>query len=185
MTVLEAVAFLWAATGTGGAFADKPDLTFECRPIPEAARAVTALNTFWNRSVRLCQSHDPYESAVALPDEGMVQANRQWLASVARDYGTSAATGILAHEWAHMVQGGGIGRTAELEADCLAGGFLRHRGYDKVELERFALLSFHSGDIYRGPDAHGTGQERLAAVLRGYYGSSDSNPGRLVAYCRR
>ena len=144
---------------------------------------MAALNAFWSRSTRLCQSFDPDESAAALPDKDLVEANRQFLADVARDYGPPAAVGILAHEWGHMVQGPLRGRSAELQADCLAGAFMRRSGYGRRALHRFALVSLDAGDDGLPLGDHGTGRERRAAVLRGY----DAPTGRpvrwLLSYC--
>jgi hypothetical protein len=167
MKLVGAVLLIWIAL-VGAAERGKAIEAPECRPIPEASRAVSALNAFWDRSTRLCQSSDPDESALALPDDDMVLANRRWLASVAQDYGAPAAAGILAHEWAHIVRPRPAGPRAELEADCLAGAFLRRAGYSKRDADRFALLGLDSGDDDEMIASHGSGSERRAAVLRGY-----------------
>ena len=154
-----------------------------CRTIPEVAAVVQALNAFWSRATRLCQSFDPGESAVALPERDVVEANRQFLAGIARDYGAPAAIGILAHEWGHMVQGQVPGRSAELHADCLAGAFMRRRGYGKQALLRFALVSLDSGDDGLLIGNHGTGDQRQAAVLKGYEGAARRPVRSLLTYC--
>ncbi len=155
-----------------------------CRPIPEVAPVVRALNAYWDDSVRLCETRDPDESAAASPDDGIVHANRLWLASIVRDYGTPAAIGILAHEWTHVVQRSRPGRLAELQADCVAGAFLFRAGYGKAALEGFALLSLHSGDEGPGRGTHGSGYERRAAVLRGYYDVDHPDPWHVLSACR-
>lgn len=183
MALFQAASLIVAALAASSS--SKADTAPGCRPIPEAASAVVALNAFWNRSIRLCQSPDPDESAVALPEDGAVYANRDWLAEVARDYGMPAAIGILAHEWAHMIHPNGFGPRAELEADCAAGAFLRRAGYGKQALERFALLSLHSGDFDDlAPASHGSGYQRRAAVLRGYYQHGDGDGRRAFSACR-
>jgi hypothetical protein len=181
---VKAAALLGIFLGSVAMAGGKTDAEPRCRPIPEAAATVAALNAFWGRSVRLCQSPDPHESAVAVPEDNLVEANRRFLAEVTRDYGAPAATGILAHEWGHMVQRRLRGRAAELHADCLAGAFLRRAGYDKRAITRFALLSLESGDDGFAFDDHGTGPERQAAVLRGYEGVAARPVRELLAYCR-
>lgn len=184
MSLFAAASFLLIMAAGPPGFA-KPEPSYACRPIPEVSRTVAALNAFWNRSVRLCQSEDPWESAVAYPDDGIVHANRTWLAGVAREYGPPAATGVLAHEWAHMVQPVAFGPRAELQADCLAGAYLKRSGYDESDIERFALISLHSGDDDGGRVGdHGTGRQRHDAVLRGYYRSRDRSLTALVDFCR-
>ena len=185
MMLAGAVSWLWAAAVASGYPGDgDQDGRFGCRPIPEVAPAVRALNAFWDDSVRLCETSDPRESAAAEPDEGIVLANRRWLAEIARDYGAPAAIGILAHEWTHVVQRMRPGRMAELQADCVAGAFLSRAGYGEAALEGFALLSLHSGDEGSGRRTHGSGRERRAAVLRGYHDVDDPNPWRVLAACQ-
>ena len=183
MVFFGASTLIMAALGAAST-GPKTDTAWGCRPIPEASATVAQLNAFWNRSIRLCQSPDPAESAVAMPEDGAVYANRQWLADVGRDYGWPAAIGILAHEWAHMIRPDVSGPRAELEADCAAGAFLRRAGYGKQALERFALLSLHSGDFDLAPASHGSGSQRRAAVLRGYYRFERGDPWQIVTACR-
>jgi hypothetical protein len=182
MTLVGAV--IWIAAGAAALSQDKDDAPV-CRPIPEASTAVSALNAFWRRAVRLCESPDPDESAVALPEYQTVEANRRWLAQVARDYGAPAAIGILAHEWAHMAHPSMSGPAGELYADCLAGAFLRWNGYGKAAVERFALLSLHSGDDGESLRSHGSGRQRRAAVLRGYGQGRNAGTAQAGNRCRR
>jgi hypothetical protein len=156
-----------------------------CRPIPEAEPAVEALNAFWRLDVRLCESDDPDDSAAALTRQGVVLANRDWLGWVTEDYGAAAAVGILAHEWGHMAHPEPDGRSGELMADCLAGAFMRGARFGERDMDRFALISLHSGDGRRSwKDGHGTGRERRAAVLRGY-GFRGARGRSLLAFCTR
>jgi hypothetical protein len=154
-----------------------------CRPIVGAEPAVAALNRFWDIDVRLCESDDPEDSAAALTRQGVVLANTSWLAEVVEDYGAPAAVGILAHEWAHMAYPELSGRVGELQADCLAGAFMRGARFDQRAMAGFARISLDSGDRRRRwQDGHGTGSERRAAVLRGYEFRGDR--GRpLLAFC--
>jgi hypothetical protein len=141
---------------------------FRCEPMPNMEPLQAALNDFWGRSVRLCQRRHGRGLARALPEENVVLADRDGLAWITRDYGQSAAIGILAHEWAHIVQGEDWGAGSELQADCLAGGFLRAYGIDRADLRAFEWLSLDSGDERWRWDGHGLGRERRDAMLRGY-----------------
>ncbi|MGZ8282808.1 MAG: hypothetical protein ACXWUN_07640 [Allosphingosinicella sp.] len=155
-----------------------------CRPIPEAASLVTALNRFWGQAIRLCQSRHPDDQASAFPGDGVVRANRRWLAEIAEMYGEPAAAGIIAHEWGHMIQGRMSGVTAELHADCLAGAFMRRARFREVELDAFILVSLDSGDSRFLPGRHGTGSQRRDAVLRGYYGFRGQDQRQIASFCR-
>ena len=59
-------------------------------------------------------------------------------------FGSYAATGILAHEWGHMVQGRVRGTATELQADCLAGVFMKGSGLPWQTAEQFVLSSFYT-----------------------------------------
>jgi hypothetical protein len=173
-----------AALAAGlGAAGGPPATARACRAIPEAVGIVDALNGFWRRSIRLCQARDPDINASAYPEAGVVRANRRWLADIADEYGASAVSGILAHEWAHMVQEGDPGPNAELQADCLAGAFMRRARFDRMELDRFVLLSLDSGDFRQDRATHGTGGQRRGAILRGYFGFRGQRPDRLAGFC--
>jgi len=94
---------------------------------------------------------------------------------------------VLAHEWGHLVQaradaGFGITYEQELNADCLAGAWLR--GMDRADLldgvapgdagdidlalETIFGLGDAPGTPFEDPQAHGQPKERLAAVALGY-----------------
>lgn len=141
-----------------------------CRPLPEARTIEANLNRFWGISARLCQADDLVREAAANPDQGMIHANRRWLLAMSREYGDWAVAGILAHEWGHMVQDRPQGTAAELQADCLAGAYLRAGGFSETDAIRFAELSFLNGDLEWSAFGHGTGIQREKAVLRGYRG---------------
>jgi len=154
--------------------------TRHCRPIQIAAEHVTALNAFWNRRVILCASRAPRDNAVATPDEERVDADPRWLAVVARRYGAVALAGLLAHEWAHVVQGGAPGLAAEMQADCLAGAYLRRARVPGDALRGFERLA---GDSGATGDGMASGRARIHAVRRGYHGPVGGR-GRLIARCR-
>lgn len=89
----------------------------------------------------------------------------------------------LAHEWGHVVQAmgpgidveeaGGLSIDVELQADCLAGAWAGDV-MDDEQVETMVLRQRESGDEPGVPiddvDAHGTGDERVAAFLHGVTG---------------
>ena len=162
--------------------ADRAD-AWTCRQLPEARAIENSLNRFWGISARLCQADELVLEAGANPDEGMIEVNRRWLNSMSRRYGNWAMAGILAHEWGHMVQNRPHGTAAELQADCLAGAFMRAAGFGETDVLRFAELSFQNGDVEWSPYGHGTGIQREKAVLQGYRGFSPSQGGSLDRLC--
>ena len=129
-----------------------------------------SLNRFWGVSARICQADGLVLEAAANPDQGMIQVNRRWLIAMGRQYGNWAMAGILAHEWGHMVQNRPQGTAAELQADCLAGAFMRAADFSEADAILFAELSFRNGDLEWSAYGHGTGIQREKAVLRGYRG---------------
>ena len=154
-----------------------------CRPLPEARTIEASLNRFWGISARLCQADGLIREAAANPDQGMIHANRRWLLAMSREYGNWAVAGILAHEWGHMVQNRPQGTAAELQADCLAGAFLRAGGFSETDAIRFAELSFQNGDLERSAYGHGTGIQREKAVLQGYRGFDAQRDRSLDQVC--
>ena len=92
------------------------------------------------------------------------------LSGMAALYGSWAATGILAHEWGHMLQGPVGGTAAELQADCLAGVFMKGVALPWPTVEQFATANFFAGDPRWSYGGHGTGPQRVVAARRGYYG---------------
>lgn len=95
-----------------------------------------------------------------------------------RDKGPTAVAGILAHEFAHILQmyrtGMQPGKQMELHADFMAGWFLARKNRVKpVNMDAFARSLYEKGDKYFwSPAPHGTPEERLNAMLAGY-GSAD------------
>lgn len=155
-----------------------------CAPLPHATGDQMALNRFWGRSVRLCRLPNGSEDVFADPNGNRVMADQQWLDDIARRYGGWAATGILAHEWGHIVQGDVEGTAAELQADCLAGVFMRGIGQPRWTVEQFAASNFSAGDADWRVDGHGTPNQRVNAALRGYgrY-AGDKNMAMLQKIC--
>lgn len=99
----------------------------------------------------------------------------------------AAVVVVIAHEWGHHVQHLlGIdrlrrtGMAIELQADCLAGMFLRHAALQQRlqdgDLEEAIAVSSRSGDpSWTRPEdrrAHGSGAQRVSAFRRGYDGDS-------------
>ncbi len=157
----------------------------DCGPVPHAANDYNALSRFWGTTVSLCRAPDGTGNAYADRDHGVVWADQAWLDGVASRYGNWAAVGILAHEWGHIVQGNvGSGTAAELQADCLAGVFLRGAGLPPESVREFAAVNWNEGgDPYWTPDGHGTSSQRVTAALRGYSGFQGQPPGALAALC--
>jgi hypothetical protein len=162
--------------------ADRAD-AWTCRQLPEARTIEDSLNRFWGISAKLCQADELVLEAGANPGEGTIEVNRRWLNSMSRRYGDWAVAGILAHEWGHMVQNRPQGTAAELQADCLAGAFMRAAGFGETDVLRFAELSFQNGDLEWSPYGHGTGIQREKAVLQGYRGFNSRQGGSLDRLC--
>jgi predicted metalloprotease len=87
---------------------------------------------------------------------------------------------VVAHEWAHHIQlltGVSLPRVAyELQADCLAGYWAGYEHYmgrlDPGDLEEAVTMSWVAGD-QGGDISHGTGEQRVAAFLRGFQSEGD------------
>jgi hypothetical protein len=88
---------------------------------------------------------------------------------------------ILAHEWGHHVQAmsgsyAGTGNKHELQADCLAGSYAldaETRGLlEPGDVTEAVVVAATSGDMVGFPQdqpgAHGTSDERISALMRGY-----------------
>lgn len=103
-----------------------------------------------------------------------------WFATLDAAIGDFAWITIMAHEWGHHLQYlGGVSlprKQLELQADCLAGAYARDaetRGLlDPGDVVEAVSISAQSGDRYWLPDdaegAHGSGDERVAAFMRGF-----------------
>lgn len=97
------------------------------------------------------------------------------------DKGNLAVVGIMAHEFAHILQWRNqsrlFGKYRELHADFLAGYYLGVKNYIPYrDLCAFASSLFTKGDYnFWNPDHHGTPQERVDVMNIGYgFGQSGS-----------
>jgi len=90
------------------------------------------------------------------------------------DKGALAVVGIMAHEFAHILQwkyqSQLIGKYRELHADFLAGYYLGVKNYIPYrDLRAFASSLFTKGDYnFWNPDHHGTPKERVDVMNIGY-----------------
>lgn len=82
-----------------------------------------------------------------------------------------------------MIQGNVSGTPAELQADCLAGVFMRGQGLAWPTIEQFATSNFFAGDAEWKFGGHGTGPQRVTAARRGYYGYNGQRGMYLLALC--
>jgi hypothetical protein len=155
----------------------------QCLPVPHAKQELQALNRFWGTNIPICRLPKGTNNAFADDKNGVVMADQDWLDVMATKFGSYAATGILAHEWGHMIQGSVRGTAAELQADCLAGVFMRGSGLPWQTVEQFARSNFYAGDNHWKLYGHGTGKQRVIAARRGYYGYSGQRGNALAALC--
>ena len=155
-----------------------------CYAVPHAATTQRELNNFWGVRVPVCRLPDGTGGAFANRQRWVVTVDQLWLDRIASNYGGWAATGVLAHEWGHMVQGNvPSGTAAELQADCLAGVFFRGKGLPPSIINQFARLSLDAGDPVWSFSGHGLGQQRYTAVSRGYNGFPSFNGRNLAMIC--
>jgi hypothetical protein len=88
--------------------------------------------------------------------------------------GYISVQGIMAHEYAHIVQfqqkSKLTGKYAELQADFLSGWYLGKSKYLKLEnLEPFANSLYEKGDFYFwSVQHHGTPEERASTMIAGF-----------------
>ncbi len=155
----------------------------QCIPVDHAYDDLQALNSFWGTGIPICQIPPGSNNAFADRQRGIVWADQGWLDEIAATFGSWAATGILAHEWGHMVQGKVSGTAAELQADCLAGVFMKGAGLPLQTVEQFAHANFFAGDMEFSFGGHGTGSRRVTAARRGYYGFVGQSGLALLALC--
>ena len=96
-----------------------------------------------------------------------------------KDFGGAAVAGIAAHEGAHILQffspvgrllaRGDTARTMELHADFLAGYYFGATGRTERSIDVFGESLFERGDYdFNSRDHHGTPDERLEAMHRGF-----------------
>lgn len=155
----------------------------QCLPVDHANDDYMALNRFWGTNIPICQLRPGSNNAYADRDNGVVWADQSWLDQMAGMFGNWAATGILAHEWGHMIQGNSQGTAAELQADCLAGVFMRGAGLPPSTMQQFANANFFNGDPRWSYVGHGTGPQRMSAAMRGYHGYRGQTGLALQSVC--
>jgi predicted metalloprotease len=113
---------------------------------------------------------------------------------LARTFGTFSLALVLAHEWGHAIQDragttGFPGVYVELQADCFAGGFLRHVSDDggqlrlvpgDLEASLGAMLQLRDapGKSPDDPSAHGSAFDRVSAFQDGF----ESGPEQCATY---
>jgi hypothetical protein len=153
-----------------------------CRSVPNAVDEYRALNSFWGTNTSLCRIYNQ-NNASADRQNNIVWADQDWLDQIASTYGSYAATGILAHEWGHIIQGDVRGTAAELQADCLAGVFMKGYGLPWQTVEQFSAVNWNSGDPHWSVNGHGTKVQRVNAARRGYYGYRNQRGASLLRLC--
>ena len=155
-----------------GVYGSTSIATSTCVPASVGLTELRYLNSFWGTDVKLClRSATTTSPAYAIRELREVHIDPVWLVAQATKYGPFATTGVLAHEWGHIVQGNQpTGSTAELQADCLAGAHLKWAGVSELEFQQFERIGFFSGDSNPPSLSHGTGGQRVAASRRGYDG---------------
>ncbi len=103
-------------------------------------------------------------------------------------YADIAVAGIMAHEFAHIVQlrrGAGRNRIVylELHADCLAGWYLERSRNGRLNIQPFARSIYEKGDFhYWSRSHHGTPRQRISAMIAGYK-AGELNLDQAYKYC--
>ena len=133
-------------------------------------------------------------NAIAVPDAqtlqgytGSVFFGRELLRDElwASEKGEAAVAGIMAHEFAHILQAKNGSRlrtpARELHADYMAGYYLGRKAYLVPSgVENFAKSLFEKGDYnFTSPQHHGTPEQRVAALQAGY---SNATASLAIAY---
>jgi hypothetical protein len=101
------------------------------------------------------------------------------------EYGGVAVAGICAHECAHVYQmntgymsalSGPTAKLVELHADYLAGFYLGKDGsHPSAHIDLFAQSLYSRGDYnFNNRQHHGTPEQRLAAMQKGYGAGADN-----------
>ena len=103
-------------------------------------------------------------------------------------YASTAVAGIMAHEYAHIVQlrrGAGRVRTVflELHADCMSGWYLQRSRRGRLTIQPFARSLYQKGDyLYWSRAHHGTPRQRIRALIAGYK-AGDLALNQTYKYC--
>ncbi len=111
--------------------------------------------------------------------DGSVQIGKTLLLKeIVNSNGYISVTGIMAHEYAHIVQFQQKslleGKFSELQADYLAGWYLgKAKNIDDKDLQTFAKSLYEKGDFdFYSIQHHGTPKERAEAMISGFQNSS-------------
>jgi predicted metalloprotease len=145
---------------------------------PEVVNVTTAMQT-------PCGAvHPEEENAYYCPDNATIYLLPDWMDEQSLNIGDYAPITIVAHEWGHHIQNlvnadHRDNKAFELQADCLSGVFTAHADasglLDPGDFLEALSLAIDSGDTSLGlpidnPDAHGTSEERIKALTRGFGG---------------
>ena len=166
------------------------------QPIPRA-RIVAARPGV---AIPSCQGHRETYSDVrgnafyCLHSNFIAYDDARLMPSLTKTFGTFAAALVLAHEWGHAIQdraGNDNEKTIYMEqqADCFAGGFVRHvsdvGGALKLqpgdlEASLGAMLEIRDtpGQSAEDPSAHGSAFDRISAFQDGF----ESGPAKCAGY---
>lgn len=143
-------------------------------PILSSSFGVVPMGWFYDDSEGENAMATPSVTNFQFPDGTVIVGLRLIQSELYRDGGVGLSIpGILAHEYAHIVQFK-FGRhpatpVNELHADFLAGWYLARRGYSYFTVGP-AFQSFFSkgGYDFNSPNFHGTPQQRLTAIQAGF-----------------
>ncbi len=103
-------------------------------------------------------------------------------------YASIAVAGIMAHEYAHILQlRSGVRNVRvvhlELHADCMAGWYLGRSRGGRVRIQPFAQSLYEKGDYaYWNRKHHGTPRQRIHAMIAGYR-ANDLGRRAVYKYC--
>ena len=155
-----------------------------------------------------CGEATEFDAAFYCPWDGTVYLAEPFLIDTVGPYGSGGLAQVIAHEWGHHVQSQlgiwssdlqdamdtrGATRTygfiRELQADCLAGTYIRYADgrdtYAPRDVDAAVALLYDEGGDPDGasqgePGAHGTPAQRVRFYLQGYYtGETFSGCGAL------
>lgn len=129
---------------------------------------------FGVRPGRLLSSCGPITGSAYCPADHALFITTDHIA-VAYQHGDAALAYVIAHEYAHAMQMAfrlmpRQTRISELQADCLAGVYLRsipNLVFDRSDIREIASLAYRLGDYTWGRGHHGTPRQRMNAVVRG------------------
>lgn len=119
-------------------------------------------------------SHNSYDGLIAFGRNMLI--NKLWN----RSQGEACVAGILAHEFAHVLQikkgmRQSNSKIKELQADFLAGYYIGRKNFSLTSIQAFGNDLYSMGDYdFANSNHHGTPSERVSAMNEGYrYRSSD------------